>query len=161
MTTSRWRVTKHVQHVSPYSLASIDLGFVEIGLVQLSQMPITKNPSVASFLRPSFLFDSSSEKKRKNKPITATSNRHSDLHNKVSHSFKTARPRWKESQIRSEVGKTFRPPLWARHRLGQRESAISEKVQTSPCSAAFSREPQKDHKSDGGHSTSYLSLIHI
>ena len=36
-TTSRRRATKHVPRVSPYSPASIDLGFVEIGLVQLSQ----------------------------------------------------------------------------------------------------------------------------
>ena len=34
---SRRRATKHVRRVSPYLLASIDLGFVEIGLVQLSQ----------------------------------------------------------------------------------------------------------------------------
>ena len=36
-TTSRRRATKHVPRVSPYSLASIDPGFVEIGFVQLSQ----------------------------------------------------------------------------------------------------------------------------
>ena len=36
-TTSRRRATKHVPRVSPYSLASIDPGFVEIYLVQLSQ----------------------------------------------------------------------------------------------------------------------------
>ena len=35
--TSRWRVTKHVPRASPYSPASIDPGFVEIGLVQLSR----------------------------------------------------------------------------------------------------------------------------
>ena len=35
--TSRWLATKHVPRVSPYSPASIDPGFVEIGLVQLSQ----------------------------------------------------------------------------------------------------------------------------
>ena len=34
--TSRRRAAKHVPRVSPYSLASIDPGFVEIGLVQLS-----------------------------------------------------------------------------------------------------------------------------
>ena len=32
-TTSRRRVKKHVPRVSPYSHASIDTGFVEIGLV--------------------------------------------------------------------------------------------------------------------------------
>ena len=36
-TTSRRRATKYVPRVSPYSPASIDPGFVEIGLVQLSQ----------------------------------------------------------------------------------------------------------------------------
>ena len=36
-TISRRRATKHVLRVSPYSPASIDPGFVEIGLVQLSQ----------------------------------------------------------------------------------------------------------------------------
>ena len=42
-TTSRQRATKHVPCVSPYSLASIDPGFVEIGLVQLSQSEKTTN----------------------------------------------------------------------------------------------------------------------
>ena len=36
-TTLRRRATKHVPRVRPYSPASIDPGFVEIGLVQLSQ----------------------------------------------------------------------------------------------------------------------------
>ena len=36
-TKTRWRATKHAPRVSPYSPASIDHGFVEIGLVQLSQ----------------------------------------------------------------------------------------------------------------------------
>ena len=36
-TPSRRRATKHVPRVSPYLLASIDPGFVEIGLVELSQ----------------------------------------------------------------------------------------------------------------------------
>ena len=35
--TSRRLATKHVRRVSPYSPASIDPGFVEIGLIQLSQ----------------------------------------------------------------------------------------------------------------------------
>ena len=35
--TLRRRVTKHVPRVSPYSPASINPGFVEIGLVQLSK----------------------------------------------------------------------------------------------------------------------------
>ena len=43
-TTSRGRATKHVPRVSPYSPASIDPGFVEIGLVQLSQS--VKNTNV-------------------------------------------------------------------------------------------------------------------
>ena len=42
-TTSTRRATKHVTHVSPYSPASIDPGFVENGLVQLSQSVITTN----------------------------------------------------------------------------------------------------------------------
>ena len=37
VTTSRQRATKHVPRVSPYSPPSIDPGFVEISLVQLSQ----------------------------------------------------------------------------------------------------------------------------
>ena len=36
-TTSRRRATKHIPRVSPYSHASIDLGFVEIAVVQPSQ----------------------------------------------------------------------------------------------------------------------------
>ena len=36
-TTSRRRATKHVPRVCPYSPASIDPGFVDIGLVELSQ----------------------------------------------------------------------------------------------------------------------------
>ena len=42
-TTSRRRATKHVPRGSPYSPASIDPGFVEIGLVQLSQLVKTTN----------------------------------------------------------------------------------------------------------------------
>ena len=42
-TTSRQRATKHVPRVSPYSPASVDSGFVEIGLVQLSQSVKTTN----------------------------------------------------------------------------------------------------------------------
>ena len=42
-TTSRRRATKHVTRVSPYSPASIDSGFVEIGLVQLPQSVKTTN----------------------------------------------------------------------------------------------------------------------
>ena len=36
-TTSRRRATKYVPRVNPYSPASVDPGFVEIGLVQLSK----------------------------------------------------------------------------------------------------------------------------
>ena len=42
-TTSRRHATKHVPRVRPYSPASIDPGFVEIGLVQLSQSVRTTN----------------------------------------------------------------------------------------------------------------------
>ena len=42
-TTSRQRATKRVPRVCPYSPASIDPGFVEIGLVQLSQSVKTTN----------------------------------------------------------------------------------------------------------------------
>ena len=42
-TNSRRRATKHVPRVSPYSRTSIDPGFVEIGLVQLSQSLKTTN----------------------------------------------------------------------------------------------------------------------
>ena len=41
--TSRRRATKHVPRVSSYWLASIDPGFMEIGLVQLSQSVKTTN----------------------------------------------------------------------------------------------------------------------
>ena len=43
MTTSRRHATKHVPRVSPYSSAFIDPGFVEIGLLQLSQSVTTTN----------------------------------------------------------------------------------------------------------------------
>ena len=43
-TTSRRHATKHIPRVSPYSPASIDPGFVEIGLVQLSRS--VKNTTV-------------------------------------------------------------------------------------------------------------------
>ena len=42
-TTSRERAMKHVPLVSPYSPASIDPGFVEIGLVQLLRSVKTTN----------------------------------------------------------------------------------------------------------------------
>ena len=42
-TTSRQRAAKHVPCVSPYSPASIDVGFVKISLVQLSQSVKTTN----------------------------------------------------------------------------------------------------------------------
>ena len=42
-TTSRRRATKHVPRISPYSPTSIDPGFVEVGLVQLSQSVKTTN----------------------------------------------------------------------------------------------------------------------
>ena len=42
-TNSRRHAKKHGPRVSPYSLASIDAGFVEIGLVQFSQAVKTTN----------------------------------------------------------------------------------------------------------------------
>ena len=42
-TNSRWHAEKHVPRVRPYSPASIDPGFVKIGLVQLSQSVKTTN----------------------------------------------------------------------------------------------------------------------
>ena len=42
-TNPRRRAAKHVPRVIPYSLASIDPEFVEIGLVQLSQSVKTTN----------------------------------------------------------------------------------------------------------------------
>ena len=42
-TSWRQRATKFVPRVSPYSPASVDPGFVEIGLVQLSQLVKTTN----------------------------------------------------------------------------------------------------------------------
>ena len=43
VTTSRRRETKHVPRVSPYLPASMDPGFVDIRLVQLSQSVNTPN----------------------------------------------------------------------------------------------------------------------
>ena len=43
VTTSRRRAAKHVPRVNPHLPASIDPGFVEIGLVQLSQSVKTTN----------------------------------------------------------------------------------------------------------------------
>ena len=48
-TTSRQRGTKHVPSVIPYSPASIDPWFVEIGLVQLSQTAKTTNVTHATY----------------------------------------------------------------------------------------------------------------
>ena len=45
-TTSKRRTTKHLPRVSPYSPASIDPEFVEIGLVQLSQSVKTTNVTI-------------------------------------------------------------------------------------------------------------------
>ena len=45
-TTSRRRATKHVPCVSPNMPVSIDPGFVEIGLVQLSQSVKTTNVTI-------------------------------------------------------------------------------------------------------------------
>ena len=42
-TNSRRRVTKHLSRASPYSPGSVNLVFVEIGLVQLSQSVNTTN----------------------------------------------------------------------------------------------------------------------
>ena len=141
-------MTKHILRVSPYTHASIDPGFVEIGLVQLPQLPMAKTASVAPFSRPVFLQQMVQKKEKKKKqPSTATTNHHSDPH-RASHSFKAAWSRWKESQTRSKLGVTSCRPLWARHRLGRRVSTISKKMQTSPCPAAFWREPQ-EHQSQG------------
>ena len=60
-TTSKRRAMKHVQRVSPYSIACTHPGFVEVGFVQLLQMPMEKTASVAWFPRLVFLFDSSLE----------------------------------------------------------------------------------------------------
>ena len=68
-----------------------------------------------------FVTENGSEKRKKKQPITTTSNRHSDLH-RASHSFKAARSRWKESKTRSGLGVNSCRHLWARHRLGRRES---------------------------------------
>ena len=138
---------KHVRRVSSYFPDFIDPGFVEIGPVQLSQLPTEKTASVASFPRPVFLQQMVQKKEKKKQPITTTSNRHSDPH-RASQSFKAARSRWKESQTRSEPGVTSCRPLWARHRLGRRVSTISKKMQTSPCPAAFWREPQEHQSKD-------------
>ena len=47
-TTSRQRAMKHVPRVSPYSPASVDPGFVEIGLVRLSQF--SKNDECYTYI---------------------------------------------------------------------------------------------------------------
>ena len=67
------------------------------------------------------LFDRSAEKRKKKKKHDRQQ-QSSQRPPQPSHSFKTARPRWKESKTRSELGETSCRPLWARHRLGRRES---------------------------------------
>ena len=67
-TTSRRRATKHIPRVSSYTPASIDPEFLEIGLVQLSQLPTAKTPSVASFPRPVFLQQMVQKKEKKQGP---------------------------------------------------------------------------------------------
>ena len=79
-TISRRSATRHIPRVSPYTPASIDPGFVEITLVQLSQLSMEKTASVASFPRPVFLQQMVQKKEKKKQPITATSNRHFDPH---------------------------------------------------------------------------------
>ena len=66
-TTSRRRATRHIPRVSPYTPASIDPGFVEIGLVQLLQLPMAKMASVASFPRPVLLQQMVQKKEKKKK----------------------------------------------------------------------------------------------
>ena len=94
---SRPHARKHVPRVSPYSLASIDPGFVEIGLVQLSQLPVAKPASVASYPRPVFL-QQIVQNKEKNNPwpppaiVTATLTGHPT-----------------PSKLRGRVGKSLRP----------------------------------------------------
>ena len=73
------------------------------------------------FVPSACFFYSRPGKREKKQSITATSNRHSDPH-RASHSFKTARARWKESQTLSQLGEKSCRPLWARHRLSRRES---------------------------------------
>ena len=107
-TTSRRRATKHVPRVSPHALASMDPEFVDIGLVQLSQLHMAKTASVASFPRPVVL--QQLRKSRKILFITVTSNRYGDPH-RASHSVKPATSGWKESQTRSELGVTSCGPL--------------------------------------------------
>ena len=97
-TTSRWRATKHIPRVSPYTPASIDPGFVEIGHVQLSQVPIARTASVASFLGLCFYSKWFKKKRKKNNPspppaiVTATPTGHPT-----------------PSKLRGRVGKSLRP----------------------------------------------------
>ena len=51
-TTSRRRATKQVQRVSSYSLASIDLGFVEIGLACIPTYVCTRTAAAAAAAPP-------------------------------------------------------------------------------------------------------------
>ena len=126
VTTSRRHATRHIPRVSSYTPTSIDPGFVEVGLVHPSPLPMAQTASVSSFPRHAFLQQMVQKEKQ---PMIATSNRHSDPHS-ASHSFKAARSRWKEFQTRSELGVTSCRPLWARHRLGRRVSTTSKKMQT-------------------------------
>ena len=81
-TISRRSATRHIPRVSPYTPASIDPGFVEITLVQLSQLSMEKTASVASFPRPVFLQQMVQKKEKKNNPspppaiVTATPTGH-------------------------------------------------------------------------------------
>ena len=85
-TTSRRRATKHIPRISPYSPAYRDPGFVEISLAHLSQLPMDKTASIASFPRPFFL--EHMVQKKKKQPITAANNPRSD---RVGMSLRAAR----------------------------------------------------------------------
>ena len=138
-------------HRLAHTPASIDPAYVEIDLIQLSQLPMAKTVGL-------FFYSKSFRKNSKTQAITATSNRHSDPH-RAFHSFKAARWRWKESQIRSELGTTSCRPLWARQRLGPRVSTISEKNANLALSSLppfrESTKSIKDKANSSDHSTSY------
>ena len=150
-TTSRRRSTRHIPRVSPYTPASIDPGLVEIGLVQLSQLPMAKTASVASFLRPVFF--------TANGPERETTH---DRHKQSSQRPPQCIPLLQSCEVALE---RVSNPLGARGNIlpasvgsaqtwSERVSTISKTMQTSPCPAAFRRKPQRHHQAHGSHSTS-------
>ena len=156
-TTSRRRATRRIPRVSPYTPAFIDPWFVEIGLVQLSQLPMAKTASVASIPRTVVL----QQKVQKKKEKKTTRHHHQQSSHRPPQGIPLLQSREaaleKVSDPRTDLGATSCRPLWSRHRLGRRVSTISKKSEPHLVLPHFGESPEtfnhKVHSSD--HSTSY------